>query len=394
MTSILDQSGLTVENQTQIVADLVADYRSIYGSDINVQSNSPDGQLINIFAQAISDQLELLLSTYNSFAVATAFGTRLDQLVELNGLTRIQGTFTQAKVVVTITQALTLPGLDQTAVPAFTVSDNAGNQYQLVTSYVAGGSGTPTLTFQATAIGQVQTSANTITNIVTPTFGISTVNNPSVSSDVIGIGEETDSQLKLRHARSLAIASTGPSDAMEGALKQVTGVVDAYVVENNTNATVNTIPAYSIWPIINPGTATVAAIAAAIYAKKAPGCGIKGSVSQTVARPNGSSFTAQWDVAISQALYVKFSIIWIGPQAMANADIATALAAALTYKLGQNPTIADVLSAMRTIAPTAVITINSSTQGVSKDNSTWASVISPTDAQHYFQLLASNVSIT
>jgi hypothetical protein len=111
---------------------------------------------------------------------------------------------------------------------------------------------------------------------------------------------------------------------------------------------------------------------------------MKGSQSQVVARPNGASFTALWDSAISQTLYVKFSIIWNGPVLLSNADIVSALQTALVYKLGQNPSTTDLFIAMQKIAPTAIVTLNSSTQGVSVNNATWNSVVQPTDAQHYF----------
>lgn len=391
-TSIIDQTGLTIEPKAEIVADLVGSYQTIYGADINVDSNSPDGQLINIQAQAISDYLELLLDAYNNCAVTTSYGERLDQLVALNGLQRRQGTNTDAQVLVTATRALTLPGLDQTAQTPFTVADNAGNQFQLLVSHVFASAGSATLTFQAVTIGQVETTANTITNVVTSTLGISTVNNPSVASDSIGVDEESDSQLKVRHAQSLNIGATGPSDAMEAALANVPDVVDAYVVENNTGGTVNTIPAHSVWPIVRGGTN--AEIGQVIYSKKAPGCGLKGSASTIITRPNGSTFTAQWDVPITQSLHIAFSVIWRGAQALSSSDIETALAAALTYRLGQNPSIGDVVSAMATIAPTAIVTISSATQGVSLDGVTWASLVSPTDAQHYFTVDVANITVT
>ena len=390
MTSVLNSAGLQIDSKSTIIAALIASMQSIYGSDINVASNSPDGQLINIFAQADEDFLELLLDAYNACAVPTSYGARLDQLVALNGLARQQGTFTQANVLVTVTQALTLPGLDQTALTPFTVSDNAGNQFELVTSYVFGGSGSATLVFQAVTIGQIQTTANTITNIITSTLGVSTVNNPSTSSDVVGVNEETDSQLKTRHSQSFQLASTGPSDSMESQLKNIADVVDAIVVENNTGSPVNTVPAYSVWPIVNGGTAVE--IAAAIYAKKSPGCGLKGSVTQVVARPNGATFTAQWDVALTETLYLKFGIIWRGPQALSNASIQTMLAAALPYKLGQNPNVGDLVVAMQAIAPTAIVTFTSN-EGVSTDNSTFTSLVTPSDAAHYFTLIAANITI-
>lgn len=392
MVSSIGPTGLLIESKAQIILDLITEFQAIYGADINVDSNSPDGQLIGILSQAMSDLNELLLSVYNLSAVPTSYGTRLDQLVALNGIARRQGTYTLAQVLVTATGAVTLPGLDQTAVTPFTVADAAGNQFELVTSYVFSGAGSATLTFQAVDIGQVQTTANTITNIVTSTLLVTTVNNPSVASDSIGVNEESDSELKVRHSQSFNLAATGPSDAMEAALKNIADVVDAYVVENNTAGTVNGIPARSVWPIVRGGTSVE--IAAAIYSKKAPGCGLKGSTSQIVTRPNGSTFTAQWDAAISQRLYIKFGIIWSGAQTLANADIVTALVTALSYKLGQNPSIGDLVTAMNAIAPTAIVTINSATQGVSTDGITWASQVQPTDAQHYFTVAAADITIS
>jgi hypothetical protein len=390
--STITAAGLAIESKANIISWLQSQFQAIYGSDINLASNSPDGQLINIFAQADIDLLELLLNAYNNMAIQTSYGARLDQLVALNGMARIQGTYTAAQVLVTVTTALTLPGLDQTTLPAFTVKDNAGNQFQLVTSHVFGGAGSATLTFQAVTIGAVNTTANTITNIVTSTLGVSTVNNPSIASDIVGVNEETDAQLKIRHDQSFTLASVGPSDAVEAALRNLSDVTDAYVVENNTGATVGLIPPNSIWCIVRGGTAVE--IATAIYSKKTPGCGMYGSVTQAITRPNGQTFIANWSVAISQPLYIKFSVIWKGAQLLSSAQIAAALSIALVYKLGQNPSIGDVLSAMQTIAPTAILTINSATQGVSSDNATWFSTINPADAQHYFTVTAANIVVS
>lgn len=392
MPSTIDQTGLTIEQKAQIVADLVAGYQAIYGNDINTDSNSPDGQRINIEAQMVSDFNEMLNDVYQSFGINTAYGAALDSRVGLNGIFRKQGTFTIAQVLVTTNKAITIPGLDQTAQTPFTVADNAGNQFQLVTSAVFGSASSQTLAFQAVTLGQVQTTANTITNIITSTLGVTTVNNPSVSSDTIGVNEETDSQLRTRHAQSLALASTGPGDAIEAALRNIPDVVDAFVVENDTGAPVNTVPANSIWAIVNGGTAME--IADAIYTKKGIGCGMKGSQSQIVTRPNGQTFTAQWDLSLSQPLYIAFGIIWKGAPTLQDSDIESQLAAALSYKLGQQPSISDVFTALQAIAPTAIPTLNGTTQGVSTNGSTWASLVSPVDAQHYYTVSAANVNIT
>ena len=115
-------------------------------------------------------------------------------------------------------------------------------------------------------------------------------------------------------------------------------------------------------------------------------------MTQVVARPNGATFTAQWDVALTETLYLKFGIIWRGPQALSNASIQTMLAAALPYKLGQNPNVGDLVVAMQAIAPTAIVTFTSN-EGVSTDNSTFTSLVTPSDAAHYFTLIAANITI-
>ena len=389
MPNSLSPFGLTVDKLNEIIANLTLGMQQIYGTDINVDPNSPDGQLINIFAQAVADLNQLLVDVYNGFAVDSAYGSILDQRVALNGIARRQGTFTTTPVLVTATQALTLPGLDQTTVPAFTVADNAGNKYQLMTSHTFSGAGSSSLTFQAVVIGQVEVLANTITNIVTATLGISTVNNPTISGTSLGVDEETDAQLKVRHAQSFALASTGPADAVSAALLAIPDVTDAYVVENTKDTTVNTVPPHAIWCIVTGGTA--AEIAQAIYAKKGIGCDMKGSQSLTIARPNGTSFTALWDDSIAQNLYIRFTINgFVSGTPFDTTLIATELAAALAYKLGQSPNVGDIVVAMQKIAPNGYLT----DIGVSKDNISFFDVVSPDDPQHYFQVFAANIAVS
>ncbi len=391
MVSTIGPTGLVIESLSDLVASLTAQMQAIYGSDINVNSNSPDGQLLNIFCQTAEDTLELIQSVYNSFGYMTAYGTQLDQRLAILGLTRKQGSNTTTPVLVTVNQALTLYGVDQTAQPVFTLVDLTGNQWQLVTTHVFSGSGSSSLTFQAVTIGAIGVTANTITQQVTTVLGVTSINNPDPTGTVIGVPEENDTQFKVRAAQSFALASTGPADAVEAALDNEPDVTDAYVIENFTGDVVNTVPAHSLWCIVNGGDP--ADIAQAIYAKRGPGCGMKGSQTYTITRPNGTTFTAQWDDAISQPLYIKFGIIWRGAIALDNATIISNLAAALSYKLGVSPSVGDIVTAMATIAPTAII-IFGTNQGVSRDNVTFESITDPTTSQYYFTVAEGNITIT
>lgn len=377
MPNLLNANGLQVKTLNEIIADLVAGMQAIFGADINVSSNSPDGQLIGIFAQAAQDNLELLVDVYNGFAVEAAYGQVLDQRVALNGITRRAGTFTVTPVLITVDRALTLQGLDGTA-PFFTVADDAGNQFQLQATHVFVGAGSATLNFQAVAIGQVETTPNTITNQVTQVLGVTNVNNPSPASTV-GINEETDFDLKIRRDKSFYLQADGPAASVEAALLAIPDVVDAFVPENTTNAPANGVPAHGIWAIVNGGTD--AEVGQAIYSKKMMGADMAGAASYIITRPNGTTFTAKFDRAVPQDLYVQFSLTAKHAGAAYNADVVkAALVAALVYKLNGKPNVGDVVIALNTIVPDFIVT----SPGVSDDGSSYADVITPSDFKHYY----------
>ena len=259
MSDTLDETGLTLQSLTDLVNGLVADLQNIYGSDINVDPDSPDGQAINIIAQFGIDMREVLQSIYASFDPDQASGTTLDQLVALNGVQRNGGTFTIVPIDITVDRNVSLVGLDSDPttidIPAgiYTVKDNAGNQWVLLAS-VALTAGTSTLDFRAVNMGAVVATVGTITTPVTVVAGVTSVNNSS-SVSVQGVDEETDIQLRLRRRKSISNSATGYLDSIEGSLLALNGVTNAVVYENTTDAIDGDgIPPHSIWAIVEGGT--------------------------------------------------------------------------------------------------------------------------------------------
>lgn len=391
MPNQLDANGLQVKTTNEIVADMTAGNQGIYGADINVNQNSPDGQQINIYSQSSSDYLELLVRTYNSFAVENTFGVILDQRIALNGIERKAGTYTIINISVTVDRALTLAGLDADIDSAtgtgFTIADNTGNQFILAATHVFSASGMATLAFRAKNIGLVETIQNTITNVVTVTLGVLSVNNPNQPT-TLGQNEESDFQLKIRRNQSFALASTSPADAVEAALLDIPEVTDALVIENDSGIVVDGVPAHCIWCIVENGEA--ADIAAAIYAKKSTGCDMKGSQEYDIVRPNLTVFTAKYDLALYADLYIKFDILPNSSgEIFDDTVIKEALAEALTYKLNQKANIGQVVAAMLLIAPTGYLT----SVGVSTDGIVYLDVVNPSTPQYKFVADASRIDI-
>lgn len=385
----IDATGLQVDTPADIIADFTPLMQAIYGSDINLAQNSPDGQMLNIMAQAIGDMLQLVLATHASFSPDQASGADLDARLALNGLARNPGSYTMQPIAVTVDRALTLQGLDaDIANPdgvGYTVADEAGTQFILAATYAFAAPGTQTLVFRAKDIGQVETTPNTITNPVTIVLGVTAINNPAVANSV-GTDEESDADFRARHARSFQLPAVGPADAIEATLLALPAVTDAFVPENTTGALTNGIAAHSIWPIVEGGTD--ADVAAAIYRKKAPGCGLVGGTTVNVVRPNGTTIAIQFDRPITQRLWIHLSLLPVSPGISFDPMVlGPKLAAALVYKLNQSPTIGDVVRAMFTIEPRAICTA----LGVSRDNANFFDLVSPTDYQHKFTVASGDI---
>ena len=300
--NFIDDTGLNIEPLNELVTRLEESFKDIYGSDINVEANSPDGQMINIFAQAIEDVKEVIKDVYNSFAISTATGRSLDTRVALNGLARAGATNTITPVSVTVDQNVTLQGLDSVGGNPFTVQDDTENNFQLQDE-IALTPGTYSLNFQAEEDGNIEVTLNTIQTIVTLQAGVVSVDNPD-SPIVVGVDEETDQQLRARQQRSVALPSQGYLDGLDGALLAVKDVFDSKVYENDTPVTdVNGIPPHSIWAVVDGGEEQD--IGDTIRLKKTAGCGTKGDVVVEYTENNGLISAIRFDRPEYENLFIQ-----------------------------------------------------------------------------------------
>lgn len=314
MPNSLTATGLVTATQAELVSNFTTSMQAIYGSDINLASNTPDGQMMMIFIQAVLDLQDLLTTIFNFFDPDQAIGAVLDQRVAINGIQRQAGTFTVTNVTVITSQSVNLYGLDQTIQPVYTVQDGSGNQWQLQTTHVGLGVGSTVLSFQAANPGAVLTTVNTITIPVTIVLGVTSVNNPTTYT-TLGINEESDAALRIRRQQSVSLASQGYLAGLLAALENISGVTSAFVYENNTStpdgispdtAYPSGTPGHSIWVIV-AGTGAAASIAQAIYTKRNAGCGMRGETSFTITQIDGSAFVILYDVVQTQNIFIAFT---------------------------------------------------------------------------------------
>lgn len=310
MANVINANGIQIDTLEEILSDYTTSMQQIYGADINVESNSPDGQWLNILAQITRDLSEFGVAIYNSFDPDFAQGVVLDERVAINNIQRRGASYTFQNIQITVDRALNLAGLDANANNpdgvGFTVGDNANNQFILLDSQTIASAGTYTFSFRAKLLGAIETLPNTIVNQITVVLGVTAVNNSTGASSV-GQNEETDFELRERRKASIALGATGYLNGLQGAILNLDGVVDAEVYENDTNITnADGIPPHSIWVIVEGGSNTD--IANQIYSRKSAGCGMRGSIVVNIPEPSGHVFEARFDRPIAQNLYIQFSI--------------------------------------------------------------------------------------
>jgi uncharacterized phage protein gp47/JayE len=306
MTSnYVDSTGLNLQQLSDIVTELEDGFKAIYGNDINVDANSPDGQMINLFAQSKIDILDCISQVYNSFSPNSAIGVALDQRCALNGVIRKGATKTITNVTVTTDRQVNLLGLSAGTGTPFTVKDLAGHKFYLTTS-ATGATGANSLAFEAELSGATETTTNTITGIETIQLGVLSVNNPS-NPTVQGTDEETDAALRVRRASSLSLPSQGYLAGLKGSLLALDDVTRCEVYENNTSAAdIYNIPAHSIWAVVEGGLD--ADIADVIYKKRNAGCGMYGSETVAVDQGNGFELTVKFGRPSEEDLYIALEV--------------------------------------------------------------------------------------
>ncbi|MDF3081067.1 baseplate J/gp47 family protein [Burkholderia sola] len=279
----IDANGITAPTYADVFAYLQDQYRSIYGADTYLAPDSQDGQMLGVFAKAISDVNSVAIAIYRSFSPATAQGDALSSNVKINGIARKVASYSSADLV--------LVGQAGKTITNGAAKDANGVQWMLPATVTIPPSGTITVTAACASIGDISARAGTIDQIATPALGWQSVTNPADAAE--GAPVEKDPVLRLRQTVSTALPSLTVLDGIIGAVANVPGVTRYVAYENDTSATdTNGIPSHSISLVVEGGDAT--AIANAIAAKKTPGSGTYGTTAVIVTDIYGRPITIKF----------------------------------------------------------------------------------------------------
>ena len=336
----LSFNGLETKDNLTLVEDLKIGFQNIYaqnGEVLNFDSNTPDGQLIELFAYAGTVIREMITEVYNSCDPDKCVGAVQDNRYQINYIERKMGTFSLQNITITTNQTVNLQGLDASysdiEAAAFAVSDNNGNVWYLVDSATLT-EGITTLEFRAKEKGAIVPTIGTITNPITIIPGVVSVIN-NVGATAIGTEEESDSDFRIRRDRSVAVPGKNNIDNMEGQIYEIDGVISVKIHENRTNATDYTgTEAHTVWVIVEGGANTE--IADIIYGNLG-GSGTRGSVQVPITTASMQTFNVSFDREVIVPLYIKFNIKAITDLGeISQSFVKTYIAENLFYSIGED----------------------------------------------------------
>lgn len=273
----LTEEGIKIERLDSIVSTLENGLRQIYGQNIDLSPNTPDGQVVGLLAQIRMDFEELAENVYRQLDPDVATGAWLEQRVAYAGLMRRGANYSYLR-------SVALTGEPNTRLySGIVVSDTHKVRWVLVSDVTLDSNGSARADFRSEQLGAFNLAKNTNLTIETITLGL--IGATTQEDAEIGIEEETDIQLRERFLFSRTKNAQNSAEAINAKIAALPDVKHVRVLENNTGQRDSFgVEPHSINVIVNGGDSN--SIADVIYQNKGAGVGLQGDTQVTLQRDN------------------------------------------------------------------------------------------------------------
>ena len=384
---IIDANGFKAESFTEILTRLSNGLKNIYGQDINLDQDTPDGQQLGIQANIISDFQDLALYIYNSMDPDLADGANFDKLLKLLARTRLPSSRSTVDIEMVLNKTVSIPA-------SYTIKD-LNNQNWIIGTAQTLDAGTHLVSFYSEDWGNITAEPNTINEQVTILTEVVSINNPE--SAISGRDEESIVQVRERRNKILEINASSTIGSIIGKILDLNGVIDAVPYENMTKIydPLRDIQPNSYWIVVKGGD--IAQISEIIAKDKTGGTGLKGKVEtvyiEKFVRKDGSVREFYHDVKFDRptevSIHIKFKVSRkLSTQSIDIEHIKDTLANKEFY-IAQNITVTELYSTIYSAATNYIAT----DLEVSKDGVVWDSVFLQAGYDEEFIIEKSNIEI-
>lgn len=268
MLQVTDK-GITVDSFNTIYARLVEKFKLIYGNDVNLDSDTPDGQLLALFSQEIETIHQNVAFIVQMLDPYQATGQWLDQRALYAGIIRNMASYSY------IDEAI-ITGIPKTNIPINSVIIDSNKNKWIITEQAAlNDLGSARVKLRSDELGDFTVNSGEAFSLATIIIGVEKV--IANSDSYGGADEESDARLLRRFMLSHSINNYDDKSGIKAALYNITGVTKCEVYENYTgDIDEKGVPAHTLNAVILGGDDS--AIADVIGKKKIGGCGLFGNI--------------------------------------------------------------------------------------------------------------------
>ena len=287
--NFIEESGLIIPDTSDLLDEVNAEYRGIFGEDFIVDPETPEGALIAAEVSSRASVARNNATVGNQLNPNFAGGPFLDAILALTG-----GKRTPAR---RSTVEVTITGVTGPTIQAGSVARTTdGDEFESAAAVIIPLSGTVTATFQSVEFGPIAAPINSLTTIVDAELGWETITNPGLAS--LGALVESDINARARRRQTIGLQGRSTALAVISQVRDVVGVRSLTFRENVEDTTevidgITMVP-HSIWVSVLGGAD--ADIGAALLEAKGGGTNYNGDQSVTVVEEaSGQSFPIQFD---------------------------------------------------------------------------------------------------
>lgn len=289
-------TGFVRKTLAEIMTSLETGWRDIFGSNTDLSPSTPDAQILGLFAGALDEAWQAAAAAYSSFRPSQAVGQALSDIVQFNGIARLEGTKSRVFTVIQTTGIVLVTTSSRFA-------SDAGDLFApMADAALINGS---SLQLEAVEVGPISVGALELTTIVTPLANLVSISN-AAQNHVTGTSQESDAELRARQILSTETAATNILESLYSALYSVSGVTAVRIYVNATAGTVDGRPSNSYEIVVIGGTNL--AVAQAIWAHHPAGIELFGATSQVIVDSQGNNQTIEFTRPTAVPIYITVTV--------------------------------------------------------------------------------------
>jgi hypothetical protein len=307
----ITDTGVIVPDTSVVLSEVQAEYRAALGQDLNLDPNTPQGQLMTAEVTGRTGLIRNNANLANQLNPNQATGVHLRSIGQLMGIN-------DTPISRSVCLDCQIVGAPNSLFPAGSRAKNAnGADFLSMIDILLDAEGKGTVSFQAASAGAIEAPVGTLTP-AQPIPGWSSVNNPAAA--IVGSDRMTDYEYRVYRQNALANQSQNATRSIYSKLSQLGGIRSLVVRENDEDEIMPVdgvvLEPHSVWVCINDNGGVDSEIATTLMLAKPPGCKLSNSlnsagtptVMDVLDEVSGQQYTMRWNRSFPRTVFTRLFV--------------------------------------------------------------------------------------